>query len=151
MLAGAAQTMDQFIAFRALQGLGAGVGIALAFVLVADIFPPAERAKWQSLFGVVYGLSSLIGPTLGGWLTDSGPLVGNLVTDATRWRWVFYVNVPVGIITLIALLLYLPTNISARSTRYTGWAAVRRIDFLGGALAAAATVCLLLGLTWGSN
>ena len=150
-LSGASQTMDQFIAFRALQGLGAGIGIALAFVLVADMFPPAERAKWQSLFGVVYGFSSLVGPTLGGWLTDHGPLVGTLVTETTRWRWVFYVNVPLGIIALAALLIYLPANISARSSHYTGWAAVRRIDFPGAVLAAAATICLLLGLTWGSN
>jgi EmrB/QacA subfamily drug resistance transporter len=156
LLAGAAQTMDQFIACRAIQGLGAGVGIALAFVVVADLFPPAERVKWQSLFGVVYGFASLVGPTLGGWLTDNGPLVqgtplGNLVTDQTRWRWVFYINLPVGIVALAALLIFLPANISERSNRHTGWAAVRRIDFSGALLGAAATICLLLGLTWGSN
>src|SRR6266567_4999829 len=150
-LSGASQTMNQFIAFRALQGLGAGIGIALAFVLVADMFPPAERVKWQSLFGVVYGLANLVGPTLGGWLTDHGPLAGALVTETTRWRWVFYINIPVGIIALTALLIYLPANISARSSDYTGWAAVRRIDFPGAVLSAAATICLLLGLTWGSN
>src|SRR2546421_3705913 len=150
-LSGASQTMNQFIAFRALQGLGAGIGIALAFVLVADMFPPAERVKWQSLFGVVYGLANLVGPTLGGWLTDHGPLAGALVTEATRWRWVFYINIPVGIIALTALLIYLPANISARSSHHTGWAAVRRIDFPGAVLSAAATICLLLGLTWGSN
>jgi EmrB/QacA subfamily drug resistance transporter len=142
---------DQFIAFRAVQGFGAGVGIALAFVLVADMFPPAERTRWQSLFGVVYGFANLVGPTLGGWLTDHGPLVGTLVSETTRWRWVFYINVPLGIIALAALLIYLPTNISARSSHHTGWAAVRRIDFLGAVLSAAATICLLLGLTWGSN
>ena len=150
-LSGTAQTMNQFIAFRALQGFGAGVGIALAFVLVADMFPPAERVKWQSLFGVVFGFASLVGPTLGGWLADHGPLAGTLVTDTTRWRWVFYINVPLGIVVLVALLIYLPANISARSSEYTGWAAVRRIDFPGAILSAAATVCLLLGLTWGSN
>ncbi|MFL5587187.1 MAG: MDR family MFS transporter [Ktedonobacteraceae bacterium] len=150
-LSGASQTMDQFIAFRALQGLGAGIGIALAFVLVADMFPPAERVKWQSLFGVVYGLSNLVGPTLGGWLSDHGPLVGTLVSETTRWRWVFYINIPVGIIALTALLIYLPANVSALSSHHTGWAAVRRIDFPGAVLSAAATICLLLGLTWGSN
>src|SRR5438105_5689444 len=143
--------MNQFIAFRVLQGLGAGIGIALAFVAFADMFRPAERISWQSLFGVVYGFSNLVGPTLGGWLTDHGPLAGTLVTETTRWRWVFYVNVPLGIIALAALLIYLPTNISARSSHYTGWTAVRRIDFPGAVLAAAATICLLLGLTWGSN
>ncbi|HEY6410358.1 MAG TPA: MFS transporter, partial [Ktedonobacteraceae bacterium] len=151
-LAGASQSMDQLIAFRALQGLGAGIGIALVFTVIGDIFPPAERAKWQSLFGVVYGFSNLVGPTLGGWLTDHGPLVSNLVTDATRWRWVFYINVPVGIVALVALLVYLPTNISERSSAaYRGWAALRRIDFLGALLATAATICLMIGLTLGSD
>ena len=150
-LAGASQTMNELIAFRALQGLGAGIGIALVFTVVGDIFPPAERAKWQGIFGVVYGFSNLVGPTLGGWLTDHGPLLGSFVTDTTRWRWVFYINLPVGILALAALLIYLPTNISQRNTAYTGWAAVRRIDFLGALLVASATICLLLGLTWGSN
>ena len=75
-LSGAAQTIQQLIAFRALQGLGAGIGISLVFTVVGDIFPPAERARWQGIFGAVYGLSSVFGPTLGGWLTDHGPLVG---------------------------------------------------------------------------
>ncbi len=150
-LAGASQTMNELIAFRALQGLGAGIGIALVFTVVGDIFSPAERAKWQSIFGVVYGVSNLVGPTLGGWLTDHGPLLGSLVTDTTRWRWVFYINLPIGILALTALLIYLPANISIRNTRYTGWAAVRRIDFVGAILAAAATICLLLGLTWSGD
>ena len=150
-LAGASQTMNELIAFRALQGLGAGIGIALVFTVVGDIFSPAERAKWQGIFGVVYGVSNLVGPTLGGWLTDHGPLLGSLVTDTTRWRWVFYVNLPLGILALAALLIYLPSNISIRNSRYTGWAAVRRIDFIGAFLAAAATICLLLGLTWGGD
>src|SRR5579885_1642278 len=150
-LSGASQTMDQLIAFRALQGLGAGTGIALVFTVVGDIFPPAERARWQGIFSAVYGFSSVVGPTVGGWLTDHGPLLGSLITDATRWRWVFYINIPIGIIALVALLIYLPNNISERSSRYSGWAAVRRIDFLGAALAAAATICLLLGLSWGGN
>src|SRR5579885_2135469 len=83
-LSGAAQSMNQFIAFRALQGLGAGIGIALVFTVVGDIFPPAERAKWQGIFGAVYGFSSVVGPSLGGWLTDHGPLLGSLVVDSTR-------------------------------------------------------------------
>ena len=150
-LSGASQTMNQLIAFRAVQGLGAGTGIALVFTVVGDIFPPAERARWQGIFSAVYGFSSVVGPTVGGWLTDHGPLLGNLVTDATRWRWVFYINLPIGIVALAALLIYLPANISVRSSRYSGWAAVRRIDFPGAALASAATICLLLGLTWGGD
>ncbi len=150
-LSGAAQTMDQLIAFRAIQGLGAGTGIALVFTVVGDIFPPAERARWQGIFAAVYGFSSVVGPTIGGWLTDHGPLLGNLVTDATRWRWVFYINLPLGVIALVVLLIYLPTNISMRSNEFTGMAAVRRIDFPGAILASSATICLLLGLTWGGD
>ncbi|MEO8971801.1 MAG: MDR family MFS transporter [Ktedonobacteraceae bacterium] len=150
-LSGAAQTMDQLIAFRAIQGIGAGTGIALVFTVVGDIFPPAERARWQGIFASVYGFSSVVGPTVGGWLTDNGPVVGNLITNETRWRWVFYVNIPIGILALIVLLIYLPTNISTRSNQLKGWAALRRIDFIGAILASGATICLLLGLTWGGN
>jgi EmrB/QacA subfamily drug resistance transporter len=148
---GAAQTIQQLITFRALQGLGAGMGISLVFTVVGDIFPPAERARWQGIFGAVYGLSSVFGPTVGGWLTDNGPLVGSFVTDASRWRWVFYVNLPIGIIALLALLVYLPSNLSSRTSQLRGWPAIRRIDFLGAALASAATISLLLGLTWGGQ
>ena len=150
-LCGAAQTIQQLIAFRALQGLGAGVGISLVFTVVGDIFPPAERARWQGIFGAVYGLSSVFGPTLGGWLTDHGPLVGGFVTDTTRWRWVFYVNLPIGLVALVALFIYLPAHLSTRTSRLRGWAAIRQIDFLGAALASAATILLLLGLTWGGQ
>ena len=151
ILSGASQTIDQLIAFRALQGIGAGVGISLVFTVVGDIFPPAERARWQGIFASVYGFSSVVGPTIGGWLSDNGPLLGNLVTDTTRWRWVFYINIPLGLVALAALLIYLPTNISTHTNKYTGWAAIRRIDFLGAFLASSATICLLLGLTWGGN
>lgn len=151
ILSGASQTIDQLIAFRALQGIGAGVGISLVFTVVGDIFPPAERARWQGIFAAVYGFSSVVGPTIGGWLSDNGPLLGNLVTDTTRWRWVFYINIPLGLIALAALLVYLPTNISTRTNKYSGWAAIRRVDFLGAFLASSATICLLLGLTWGGN
>ncbi len=150
-LSGAAQTMNQLIIFRALQGLGAGTGIALVFTVVGDIFPPAERARWQGIFASVYGFSSVVGPTIGGWLTDNGPIVGNLITNETRWRWVFYVNIPIGILALAVLLIYLPANISTRSNQLKGWAALRRVDFIGAMLASGATICLLLGLTWGGD
>lgn len=151
MLSGMSQSMNQLIAFRAIQGIGAGTGIALVFTAVGDVFAPAERARWQGIFSGVYGFSSVVGPTLGGWLTDHGPLLGNIVTDTTRWRWVFYINLPVGIIALLALLIYLPTRLSQPSNEYRGWAAIKRIDFLGALLASVATVCLLLGLSWGSD
>jgi EmrB/QacA subfamily drug resistance transporter len=151
VLAGMAQTMDQLIASRALQGLGAGTGIALAMVVLADLFPPAERVKWQSFLGVVYGLSSLLGPTLGGLLTDHGPLLGAWVTEATRWRWIFFLNLPIGVAVLVLLGWFLPAKTSERVGNHRGWASVMRIDFAGAALSAAGTVSLLLGLTWGSG
>ncbi|MGO8948197.1 MAG: MDR family MFS transporter [Ktedonobacterales bacterium] len=148
-LSGAAQTAQQLIAFRALQGLGAGTGISLVFIVVGDIFPPADRARWQGVFGAVYAIASVFGPTLGGFLTDHGPLVGTFITNDSRWRWVFYVNLPIALIALVALLIYLPANISTATTTLRGWPAIRRIDFLGAALASGGTICLLLGLTWG--
>ena len=100
-LSGASQSMDQLILFRALQGLGSGIGIALVAAVFGELFPPAERAKWMGLFGVVYGVSTFFGPTLGGWLAEHGPLVGSLVTESSRWRWVFYINLPVGLLALV--------------------------------------------------
>ena len=134
---GVSQTIEQLIAFRALQGFGAGVGIALVFTVVGDIFPPLERARWQGLFGAVYGIASIIGPALGGFLTDN-----------LGWRSVFYVNLPVGAFALMGILLFLPADISPRRSEYRGWAGIRRIDFPGAILAAAATISLLLGLTF---
>lgn len=150
-LCGLAQSMNQLIIFRGIQGLGAGIGVALVFTVIGDIFSPVERARWQGIFSGVYGLASVVGPALGGWLTDHGPLLGNLVLETTRWRWIFYLNLPVGIIALAALLIFLPANISGRSASITNWAAMRRIDFLGALVASGATICLLLGLTWGSD
>jgi len=151
VLAGTSQSMDQLIIFRAVQGLGSGIGIALIATVMADLFPPEQRAKWSGLFGLVYGVSNLFGPTLGGWLAEHGPLMGSLVTVATRWRWVFYINLPVGLIAIVALLIFLPANLSTRTSAWNGWASLRHIDFLGAILCAAATICLLLGLTWGGE
>src|SRR6266700_3767125 len=148
-LSGCSQNMDQLIAFRALQGLGAGIGITLVATIIGDIFPPDERAKWQASVNIVYALANLLGPGLGGWLTDHGPLLAPIDNDATRWRWLFYLNLPPGIIALIVLLILLPANISERSTNLTGWEAIRHIDVTGALLCAVATICLLLGLTWG--
>ncbi|GCE20105.1 MDR family MFS transporter [Dictyobacter kobayashii] len=151
VLSGMSQSMNQLIAFRGIQGIGAGTGIALVFTAVGDVFTPAERARWQGIFAGVYGFSSVAGPLLGGWLTDHGPLLGSLVTDTTRWRWIFYINLPVGLLALLALIIYLPARLSQPSNTHRGWAALKRVDFLGALLASAATVCLLLGLSWGSN
>lgn len=135
-LSGASTTMNQLIGFRALQGVGGGMLAALVFTLIGDIFTPLERGKWQGLFSGVFGLASVVGPTAGGWITDN-----------TTWRWVFYVNVPFGILSLFLLYFLLPANISIRTAK--GKNAFRRIDWIGAITSASATVLLLLGLTWG--
>src|ERR1700730_12729929 len=84
---GAAQTMNQLIVFRAFQGLGAAALMPIAIAVIGDLFTPRERGKWQGLTGGVFGLSSILGPTAGGWITDN-----------STWRWVFYVNLPIGVI-----------------------------------------------------
>ncbi|HEX7733759.1 MAG TPA: MDR family MFS transporter [Ktedonobacteraceae bacterium] len=150
-LAGASQSMDQLIIFRGIQGLGAGIGMALVATVQADLLPPAERAKWSGLFGLVYGVSTLLGPTFGGWLAEHGPLLGSLVTEESRWRWVFYVNLPLGLVAVIALLVLLPANLSIRTSAWAGWKSLRQIDFPGAILCGAATISLMLGLTWGGD
>ncbi len=152
LLAGAATTMDQLILFRGIQGIGAGMGMTLVMTVIGDMFPPRERARWQGLFGAVYGISSLIGPALGGFLTEHGPLLGSLVVEETRWRWIFYINLPLGALALAALIVYLPSGLEAHSNdgakRGSAW---RRVDWTGAVLLVAATVCLLLGLNWGGQ
>src|SRR5579884_30346 len=96
-LSGASQSMNQLIAFRAFQGLGAGALMPIAVAVVGDLFTPRERGKWQGVTGAVFGLSAIIGPTLGGW-----------ITQYSSWRWVFYVNLPVGILALLVLILLMP-------------------------------------------
>src|SRR5437763_14011829 len=87
-LAGTSQNMTQLIIYRGIQGLGAGALMPIAMAIIGDVFPPAERGKWQGLIVAVFGLSSIVGPTAGGWITDNW-----------GWRWVFYVNMPAGAIT----------------------------------------------------
>jgi EmrB/QacA subfamily drug resistance transporter len=121
--------MGQLIAFRGLQGLGAGIITGVLFTIVGDIFSPQERGKYQGLFAAVFGLASIFGPTLGGWLTDSW-----------SWRACFYVNLPVGIIALLALHFEFP-NMKPRPSD-------KQIDWAGFALLIATVVPLLLALTW---
>ncbi|HEY7020521.1 MAG TPA: MDR family MFS transporter [Ktedonobacterales bacterium] len=132
--------MNLFIFFRGFQGIGGGMLFSLVFTSIGDIFPPAERAQWQGLFSGVFGLASVFGPTAGGYITDTW-----------GWQWIFYINLPLGIIALILLFRYLPADMSVRSAAGLGWAGVRRIDVWGAATAAGATVCLVLGLNWGGK
>src|SRR5919112_1606792 len=128
-LCGAAWGMTELILFRGLQGLGAGMIFSNIFTSVADIFPdPARRAKYQGVFFSVFALTSVIGPAMGGWITDN-----------ISWRWVFYINLPLGVFSLFALPIVLH-----QSARRFGV----KIDFLGAATITASVVSLLLSLSW---
>jgi EmrB/QacA subfamily drug resistance transporter len=130
-LCGAAQSMTQLIVFRGVQGLGAGGLISLAQATIGDLVSPRERGRYQGLFTGVFAICSVAGPLLGGYLTD-----------ALSWRWIFYVNLPVGAAALGLIAVGLP-----RRTRLVA----HRIDYLGAVLLSAATICLLLMLSWGGN
>lgn len=129
-LCGLAQDMNQLIGFRAFQGLGAAALMPIAMAVIGDLFTPRERGKWQGVTGAVFGLSSILGPALGGWITDNA-----------SWRWIFYVNLPIGIVALLVLIFLMPTLRSQR----TGKA---RIDYLGALLLVAGAVPLMLGFSF---
>jgi EmrB/QacA subfamily drug resistance transporter len=105
LLAGASQNMTQLIFTRALQGVGAGGLMALTFVIIGDIVSPRERGKYQGYFGAVWGLSSVAGPLLGGFFSDHATILG-----ITGWRWIFYINIPFGILALVitSAVLHIP-------------------------------------------
>jgi EmrB/QacA subfamily drug resistance transporter len=128
-LCGAAWGMTELILFRGIQGLGAGMIFSNVFTSVADIFPdPARRARYQGVFSGVFAVSSVVGPALGGWITDK-----------LDWRWVFYINVPLGVFSLFALPFVLPQSIRRRRAR---------IDFPGAVTITASVIALLLSLSW---
>lgn len=132
MLCGAAQDMTQLIVFRGLQGLGGGVLMATVFTVLSQVFPPAQRGRAQGAFGAIFGLSSIVGPLLGGFITDN-----------FNWRWVFYVNVPVGILALTVLWFSFP-NVRGVQRK-------RKIDFVGAVTLVLGVVPLLLALSWGGT
>ncbi|MFF2536549.1 MDR family MFS transporter [Streptomyces cyaneofuscatus] len=132
-LCGMAQNMPQLIGFRALQGLGGGGLMVLSMAIVGDIVTPRERGKYQGLFGAVFGVTSVLGPLLGGFFTET-----------LSWRWVFYINLPIGVVALlvIAAVLHIPVH----REKHT-------IDYLGTFLIASVATCLILvaslgGTTW---
>jgi EmrB/QacA subfamily drug resistance transporter len=128
VLAGLSQEMWQLILFRGLQGLAGGAVFPVALAVVADLYTPAERGKYLGLFGAVFGLSSLLGPGIGGFITDT-----------LSWHWIFFVNVPIGLISLIILWVLLPAIKRPE--------AARNIDYLGAAVFTLAIAPFLIGLT----
>src|SRR5438270_781799 len=127
-LCGQAQNMTELIAFRGIQGIFGGVLFASVFATIGDLYAPAERAKLQGVFGGIFGIASVVGPTVGGYLTDN-----------LSWRWVFYVNVPVGILAILVCLVTLPYVAHKAS-----W---RDIDFAGAFTLTATLVPLLIALS----
>jgi EmrB/QacA subfamily drug resistance transporter len=130
-LSGLSQNMGQLIFFRALQGIGGGGLFAIALSIIGDVIPPRERGRYQGYFGAVFGVSSVAGPLLGGWLTD-GP----------GWRWIFYINLPVGLAALVVTSMALRMPVVRRQ---------HQIDYLGAAAIVGAVTCLLLYLDWRGN
>ena len=130
MLCGIAQSMPQLIAFRAIQGIGGGMLMPIAFTIIGDVFPGEQRAKMQGLFGGVWGLASIFGPKLGGWITHN-----------YTWRWIFYINLPVGLIAFTLMFLFYKESKGAR----------RPIDWVGSITVTSGIVALLLGLNRGEE
>ena len=133
--------MTQLIIFRALQGLGGGALFTTTFAIIADLYPPRERAKLSGVTGSLFGLSSVVGPVVGGFFTDHGTVrLAGLVIEG--WRWVFYVNVPFALVGVIMIMVKMP-KLPAR-----GGAS---IDYLGAILIVLSFVPLLLAITWGGH
>ena len=122
--------MNQLIVFRAIQGLGGGSIMAIAFVAVGDLFPPAERGKNQGYVASVYALSSILGPILGG-----------LITDQLSWNWIFYINLPLGIPLIVLFIFYFP-QVRLEAARH-------KLDVLGVVTLILSVVPLMLALSWG--
>lgn len=130
-LCGASQSVEQLIAFRIVQGFGAGMIMAVAFAIVGDVFPPAERGRWMGLMSGVFAAASVV-----------GPLIGGTLTDHASWRWVFYINIPLGLLALSVISIGMPY------VRPDGKA---KVDYLGAALLCAWVVPMLLAFSWAGD
>ena len=132
LLCGLSQTMTQIIIFRGLQGIGGGILMANAFTVIGDLFPPAERGKYVGLVTAVFGVSAVIGPTLGGFITDT-----------FSWHWIFYINIPLGIITIVLFVFFFP--------RFRLDNLKHKVDYTGMTALVLAVVPLMLALSWGGT
>jgi EmrB/QacA subfamily drug resistance transporter len=127
-LCGLSWNMETLVLFRGFQGIGAGAIFPIALAIIGDLFGPRERGRYQGLFGAVFGIASVLGPLLGGWLTDG-----------FGWHWIFFVNLPLGLVTLVIIYRLLPSVHGEQPTR--------NLDYLGAIVFAVGVVFLLLGLT----
>ena len=130
-ISGLSHTMLELVLARAFQGIGAGAMLSMPRATIGDIFNPKERGRWMGVMGAVFGLSSIIGPTLGGWLTD-----------ALSWRWVFYINLPFAVLAIIGVIVALPKVRVERQVK---------IDWLGSILLVLGLLPILLGFTWAGS
>lgn len=131
-LSGQSHSMTQLIFFRAFQGIGAGAIMVNSIALIGDLFTPVERGRWQGLIGGVFGIASIMGPLLGGWLTDN-----------LTWRWIFYINLPLGILAIAVIALSLP-KIKPETSGNS-------IDYAGAVTMSIGLVALLLAFVWGGS
>lgn len=134
LMSGLSGDVVQLILWRALQGIGGGIITANAFTIVGDLFAARERGKWQGMIGAVFGLASVVGPLLGGFLTDGQNILGLVTTD---WRWTFWINVPIAIIAFILIATYAPAMKHANKPR---------VDYLGAGLLTVFLATLILAI-----